>query len=84
MMRSSDPSFNFVKTCVLCFFVSLQLAPNKSPSVINAMKFVKNPYKMCEKLHNLVANLTGQLKELISQKSYDPRGENSYIRVKSY
>ncbi|PFX21183.1 Inositol hexakisphosphate and diphosphoinositol-pentakisphosphate kinase 2 [Stylophora pistillata] len=50
-----------------------KLAPTKSPSVIHAMKFVKNPYKMCEKLYNLVANLTGQLKELISQKTYDPR-----------
>lgn len=45
------------------------------------MKFVKNPYKMCEKLYNLVANLTGQLKELMSQKTYDPRGKNSYIRA---
>ena len=38
------------------------------------MNFVKNPYKMCEKLYNLVHDLTGQLKDMISQKVYDPRG----------
>lgn len=52
----------------------LQLAPTKSRSVINAMNFVKNPYKMCEKLYNLVHDLTGQLKDMIAQKVYDPRG----------
>lgn len=51
-----------------------QLAPTKNPSLINAMKFVKNPYKMCERLYKLVQSLTGQLKELIAQKNYDPRG----------
>ena len=38
------------------------------------MNFVKNPYKMCEKLYNLVHDLTGQLKDMIAQKVYDPRG----------
>jgi len=38
------------------------------------MNFVKNPYKMCEKLYNLVHNLTGQLKDMIAQKDFDPRG----------
>lgn len=52
----------------------LQLAPTRSRSVINAMNFVKNPYKMCEKLYNLVHDLTGQLKDMIAQKVYDPRG----------
>ena len=61
---------------IVYYVVWLQLAPTKSPSVINAIKFVKNPYKMCEKLYTLVQNLTGQLKELISQKIYDPRGKN--------
>lgn len=42
--------------------------------MINAMKFVKNPYKMCEKIYNLMQALTGHLKELIAQKVYDPRG----------
>ena len=53
----------------------LQLAPTKCRSVINAMKTVKNPHAMCERLYNLVHDLTGQLKELISQKVYDQRGE---------
>lgn len=39
------------------------------------MKTVKNPHAMCERLYNLVHNLTGQLKDLIAQKIYDPRGE---------
>ena len=51
-----------------------QLAPTKNPSLINAMKAIKNPYKMCERLYKLVQSLTGQLKELINQKVYDPRG----------
>ena len=38
------------------------------------MKFVKNPYKMCEKTYNLMQALTGHLKEMIAQKVYDPRG----------
>ena len=42
--------------------------------MINAMNFVKNPYAMCEKIYNLVQTLTGQLKELVAQKVYDPRG----------
>lgn len=66
----------FVKMYIVYYSAWLQLAPTKSPSVINAIKFVKNPYKMCEKLYTLVQNLTGQLKELISQKIYDPRGKN--------
>ncbi|XP_022797686.1 inositol hexakisphosphate and diphosphoinositol-pentakisphosphate kinase 2-like [Stylophora pistillata] len=49
------------------------LAPTKNPSLINAMKFVENPYKMCERIHKLVQSLIGQLKELITQKIYDPR-----------
>lgn len=58
----------------LCFN---QLAPTKSRSVINALKSVKNPHAMCERLYDLVQNLTGQLKELIAQKIYDQRGEKS-------
>ncbi|KAL9985509.1 hypothetical protein ACROYT_G007924 [Oculina patagonica] len=50
-----------------------KLAPTKSRSVINAMNFVKNPHTMCEKLYNLVHDLTGQLKDMIAQKVYDPR-----------
>ena len=38
------------------------------------MKNVKNPHTTCEKLYNLVHNLTGQLKDLIAQKIYDQRG----------
>ena len=53
-----------------------QLAPTKSNSVINAMKNVKNPHSLCAKLYSLVQDLTGQLKDLISQKVYDPRGES--------
>ena len=30
---------------------------------------------MCAKLYSLVQDLTGQLKDLISQKVYDPRGK---------
>ncbi|XP_068711833.1 inositol hexakisphosphate and diphosphoinositol-pentakisphosphate kinase 2-like isoform X2 [Montipora foliosa] len=51
----------------------VKLAPTKSRSVINAMKSVKNPHSMCERLYDLVQNLTGQLKELIAQKIYDQR-----------
>ncbi|XP_074614886.1 inositol hexakisphosphate and diphosphoinositol-pentakisphosphate kinase 2-like isoform X2 [Acropora palmata] len=51
----------------------VKLAPTKSRSVINAMKSVKNPHAMCERLYDLVQNLTGQLKELIAQKIYDQR-----------
>ena len=40
------------------------------------MNFVKNPYTMCEKLYNLVHDLTGQLKDMIAQKVYDPRGRS--------
>ena len=40
------------------------------------MNFVKNPYTMCEKLYNLVHDLTGQLKDMIAQKVYDPRGKS--------
>lgn len=42
--------------------------------MINAMEFVKNPYKMCEKIYNLMQALTRHLKDLIAQKVYDPRG----------
>lgn len=61
----------------IVFFCLNQLAPAKSRSVINAMKSVKNPHAMCERLYDLVQNLTGQLKELIAQKIYDQRGEKS-------
>ncbi|CAH3104082.1 unnamed protein product [Pocillopora meandrina] len=55
-----------------------KLAPTKNPSLINAMKAIKNPYKMCERLYKLVQSLTGQLKELINQKVYDPRDPYLY------
>ena len=50
------------------------------------MKSVKNPHAMCERLYELVQNLTGQLKELIAQKIYDQRGEKSSggISVRDY
>ena len=59
-----------------------QLAPTKNPSLINAMKAIKNPYKMCERLYKLVQSLTGQLKELINQKVYDPRGRGLSLQFK--
>ena len=39
---------------------------------------------MCAKLYSLVQDLTGQLKDLISQKVYDPRGESVLAIVYSY
>jgi len=39
---------------------------------------------MCAKLYSLVQDLTGQLKDLISQKVYDPRGEWVLAVVYSY
>ena len=60
--------------CKVCYDVPSKLVPTKKHSVINAMKLVKNSKTMCEKLYNLVQDLTGQLKDLIAQKTYDPRG----------
>ena len=39
---------------------------------------------MCAKLYSLVQDLTGQLKDLIGQKVYDPRGEWVLAIVYSY
>lgn len=78
---SPRASFFFFMRCTnestIVFLCFNQLAPTKSRSVINAMKSVKNPHAMCERLYDLVQNLTGQLKELIAQKIYDQRGEKS-------
>ena len=51
--------------------------------MINAMEFVKNPYKMCEKIYNLMQALTGHLKDLIAQKVYDTRGRMVLILKRS-
>ncbi|RMX45430.1 hypothetical protein pdam_00019295 [Pocillopora damicornis] len=77
----SDEDFkeeDFAKKFVDPNPVFRRLAPTKNPSLINAMKAIKNPYKMCERLYKLVQSLTGQLKELINQKVYDPRDPYLY------
>ena len=51
--------------------------------MINAMEFVKNPYKMCEKIYNIMQAFTGHLKDLIAQKVYDPRGRMVLILKRS-
>ena len=57
-----------------CIFI-YQLAPTKSDSVLDAMKKVKNPHQMCEKLHLLVQGLTTQLKDMINDKVMDSKSK---------
>ena len=42
----------------------LQLAATKSASLINAMKYIQNPFKTCEKIFSLMVLLIDRLKSL--------------------
>ncbi|XP_055955750.1 inositol hexakisphosphate and diphosphoinositol-pentakisphosphate kinase 2 isoform X5 [Patella vulgata] len=49
-----------------------KLAPTGSVSLINAMKFVKNPKEMCDKVHAMVKEITALIRSLkIELKSRD-------------
>ena len=50
------------------------MIPTSSVSQINALKFIKNPYKMCKRLYSLVQALTAQLREMMKDANIDPQG----------
>ncbi|XP_071090250.1 inositol hexakisphosphate and diphosphoinositol-pentakisphosphate kinase 2-like isoform X6 [Haliotis cracherodii] len=49
-----------------------KLAPTTSISLINAMKFVKNPRQMCERVHEMIHEITSKIRALkVELKSRD-------------
>ncbi|XP_046549302.1 inositol hexakisphosphate and diphosphoinositol-pentakisphosphate kinase 2-like isoform X16 [Haliotis rubra] len=49
-----------------------KLAPTSSISLINAMKFVKNPRQMCERVHEMIHEITSKIRALkVELKSRD-------------
>ncbi|CAB4024369.1 inositol hexakisphosphate and diphosphoinositol-pentakisphosphate kinase 2-like isoform X1, partial [Paramuricea clavata] len=49
------------------------IIPTASVSQITALKFIKNPYKMCGRLYSLVKSLTAQLREILSDPKVDSK-----------
>lgn len=44
----------------MCF----QLAPAYSQSLIKAIRFIRNPFQMCEKVHEMVREITAKVRRL--------------------
>lgn len=47
----------------MCHFFS-QLAPPQAESIVEAMHRVKNPHRMCVKLHQKISELLAELREI--------------------
>ncbi len=60
--------------------ISFQLAPTRATSLIEAMKLVKNPHLMCEKVYEGIKLLTAQISALCEKPEFDPNGEG-WIKI---
>lgn len=53
-------------------------------SQVKALKFIKNPFKMCKQLYSLVQSLTGQLREMMKDPDVDPQGTDTFYSYTDY
>lgn len=47
-----------------------ELAPTGSKSLVDALRYIKNPVTMCERVHRLIKATTEKIKELMSSPDY--------------
>ena len=64
---------------VLCF----QLAPTDEVSLMNALKFIGNPFKVCERLQELMILLLEKVK-LLKQNPPKEEGDLNFLSFISY
>ncbi|XP_028407924.1 inositol hexakisphosphate and diphosphoinositol-pentakisphosphate kinase 2-like, partial [Dendronephthya gigantea] len=55
-----------------------KIIPTASVSQLQALKFIKNPFKMCRRLYSLVQSLTAQLREMMKDPNVDPQDKSLY------